>query len=182
MHPPYIICRIGADTTATATFLSKANGVLAGLAVADAVFATCDASLRVQWAKRDGDSVSVREEFGTVTGNARAILRAERVALNFMQVCASSCACLPVPALDACAPTTHGACVGWLPERLQPRCCKEATVLACLRNEPIGHQTLCSVRDNSFIDNTSVTSHLDVSARQPLLGNACSDAGIATNY
>lgn len=128
-----MICRIGADTTATATFLSKADGVLAGLAVADAVFAACDASLRVQWAKRDGDSVSVREEFGTVTGNARAILRAERVALNFMQVCSSSCTCLPV--LDACVRcmcTKDTRCLCWLVARALAAALLQGSKCVCL--------------------------------------------------
>lgn len=80
-------CRIPAGTTATATFLAKADGVLAGLAIADAVFAACDPAIRISWTKQDGSLVSTREEFGTVRGDAAAILRAERVALNFMQVC-----------------------------------------------------------------------------------------------
>lgn len=84
-----LCCRIPAGTTATATFLAKADGVLAGLAIADAVFAACDPSIAIAWTKQDGSLVTIREEFGTVKGDAAAILRAERVALNFMQV--SSC-------------------------------------------------------------------------------------------
>ena len=79
-------CRIDDSTTATATFLAKADGILAGLAIADAVFEACDSSLMVTWTKADGDRLAIGDIFGTVTGNARAILRAERVALNFMQV------------------------------------------------------------------------------------------------
>lgn len=60
--------------------------MLAGLAVADAVFHACDPGIQISWHKPDGAAVAAGEEFGTVRGNARAILRAERVALNFMQV------------------------------------------------------------------------------------------------
>lgn len=70
---------------ATATFLAKAPGVLAGLAVADLVFQLVDPSLRVDWAACDGDQVSPGTIIGRLSGTARSILRAERVALNFMQ-------------------------------------------------------------------------------------------------
>ena len=36
------VCRIPEDAKAAGTFLAKADGVLAGLAVADAVFHACD--------------------------------------------------------------------------------------------------------------------------------------------
>ena len=67
--------------------------MLAGLAVADAVFHACDPGIQITWNKPDGAIVSEMEEFGAVRGNARAILRAERVALNFMQVRAGEPAC-----------------------------------------------------------------------------------------
>lgn len=79
-------CRIPEDAKAAATFLAKGSGVLAGLAVADAVFHACDPGIHITWHKPDGATVAVGEEFGTVRGNARAVLRAERVVLNFMQV------------------------------------------------------------------------------------------------
>eukprot|EP00892_Ulva_mutabilis_P009577 jgi/Ulvmu1/6992/UM033_0050.1 len=79
------LATIPTGRTATATFLAKADGVLAGLAVADAVFAACDPSIQISWTKQDGSRVTTREEFGTVRGDAGAILRAERIALNFMQ-------------------------------------------------------------------------------------------------
>ncbi|GBG00217.1 nicotinate-nucleotide pyrophosphorylase chloroplastic [Raphidocelis subcapitata] len=79
------LATIGAATTATAKFLAKADGVLAGLAVADAVFAEVDPNLAVEWAAKDGDRVARGMTFGVVRGSARSILVAERVALNFMQ-------------------------------------------------------------------------------------------------
>eukprot|EP00192_Tetraselmis_astigmatica_P012413 CAMPEP_0117682086 /NCGR_PEP_ID=MMETSP0804-20121206/19410_1 /TAXON_ID=1074897 /ORGANISM="Tetraselmis astigmatica, Strain CCMP880" /LENGTH=390 /DNA_ID=CAMNT_0005492051 /DNA_START=38 /DNA_END=1210 /DNA_ORIENTATION=- len=73
------------DTQATATFLAKADGVLAGLAVAEMVFAEVDPRITVEWRAKDGDRVTYGQKFGVVRGPARAVLVAERVALNFMQ-------------------------------------------------------------------------------------------------
>eukprot|EP00879_Flechtneria_rotunda_P010247 GHRR01010713.1.p1 GENE.GHRR01010713.1~~GHRR01010713.1.p1 ORF type:complete len:316 (+),score=102.09 GHRR01010713.1:94-1041(+) len=70
---------------ATATFLAKANGTLAGLVVANLVFEMVDPSLRVTWKLQDGDKVQLGVEFGSVTGSARSILVAERISLNLMQ-------------------------------------------------------------------------------------------------
>ncbi|KAL3135671.1 hypothetical protein ABBQ38_006145 [Trebouxia sp. C0009 RCD-2024] len=73
------------DLQGKATFLAKADGVIAGLAVADLVFSTVDPCLSVQWTGKDGDHVKSGTTFGTVKGSARSILVAERLALNFMQ-------------------------------------------------------------------------------------------------
>lgn len=72
-------------TQATAQFLAKANGVLAGLYLTERVFARVDARLRVQWFQDDGDSVAYGTVFGTVDGPARSLLTAERLALNLLQ-------------------------------------------------------------------------------------------------
>lgn len=86
-RPCPVACSIREDTQATGHFLCKAAGVLAGVAIAGAVFAACDPSITVQWSRGDGDTVATGDVCGTVTGGARAVLRAERVALNFLQVC-----------------------------------------------------------------------------------------------
>ena len=70
---------------ADAHFLAKEDGVVAGLAVAERVFAAVDGTLKVRWTAADGDSVPAHTVFGTVEGKARAILTAERLALNLMQ-------------------------------------------------------------------------------------------------
>ena len=49
------------------------------------VFSTVDPCLSVQWTGKDGDHVTSGTKFGIVKGNARSILVAERVALNFVQ-------------------------------------------------------------------------------------------------
>ena len=72
-------------TRATARFLLKEDGVVAGLAVAERVFGTVDPDLEVAWTAADGDRLEAGTTFGTVAGRARSILVAERLALNLMQ-------------------------------------------------------------------------------------------------
>ena len=79
------LATIPAERQAAATFLAKEDGILAGLAVAERVFAMLDADLRVQWDAADGDAVTTGTKFGTVDGAARSILVGERLALNLMQ-------------------------------------------------------------------------------------------------
>ena len=76
---------IPADRQADAYFLLKEDGVVAGLAVAERVFAKVDPELRVEWSASDGDRLTAGTRFGTVEGPARSLLSAERLALNLMQ-------------------------------------------------------------------------------------------------
>lgn len=71
--------------TATATFLAKAHGVVAGLFISDIVFNRVDASIELEWKVKDGATVQPGDILGVAKGCARSILVAERVALNFMQ-------------------------------------------------------------------------------------------------
>ncbi|HET6566746.1 MAG TPA: carboxylating nicotinate-nucleotide diphosphorylase [Rhodothermales bacterium] len=73
------------DLPAQGRFLAKDDGVLSGLYVAERVLHAVDPTLEVDWALQDGDAVSHGAIFGTVTGPARSILTAERLALNLLQ-------------------------------------------------------------------------------------------------
>ncbi len=64
---------------------AKADGVLAGGAVAEAVFRRIDPELEVKLLLEDGASLEPGRDIASVVGSAAAILRAERTALNFMQ-------------------------------------------------------------------------------------------------
>lgn len=64
---------------------AKASGVLAGVDVASAVFQRVDRGLEVQVLLADGCSLSPGDEIARVGGSAASILRAERIALNFLQ-------------------------------------------------------------------------------------------------
>jgi hypothetical protein len=63
------LATIAAEAQATATFLAKADGTLAGVAVANMVFAELDPTIEVEWLKGDGDTVVYGEKFATVRGN-----------------------------------------------------------------------------------------------------------------
>lgn len=58
---------------------------IAGLAVAREVFLTVDPSLRITKTITDGSTVPAEARVLVVQGDARALLKAERVALNFLQ-------------------------------------------------------------------------------------------------
>ena len=73
-------------TRATAIVLAKQPGVIAGLAIAELAFHLLDPNAQWQAHVNDGERVGEgRTPLATVTGDARALLTAERVALNFLQ-------------------------------------------------------------------------------------------------
>jgi len=68
-----------------ASLLVKANGVLAGGEVARRVFLRVDPSLKVEVLIEDGAKVQPGDIVATISGKVISILKAERVALNFLQ-------------------------------------------------------------------------------------------------
>jgi len=76
---------IPADATATATLAAREPGVLSGGGVFVAVMRTVDPAIDVVLHVPDGASFTTGTLLATVTGNARSVLRAERVALNLAQ-------------------------------------------------------------------------------------------------
>lgn len=76
---------IGADRQARAVALAKEPGVLAGAAVAVRVFQAVDPRLVVSQLRADGEVLAAGDRILEVAGPARAVLAAERVALNFLQ-------------------------------------------------------------------------------------------------
>ncbi len=73
------------DATATATIIARAEGVVAGLAIAERVFHHLDTSVSMKYHKSDGQLVAAGERLATLEGPASALLSGERVALNFLQ-------------------------------------------------------------------------------------------------
>ncbi len=63
----------------------KAEGVIAGMEVAWAVFQAVDPKVEWECLAQDGDRVTKGQVIARITGNARSILGAERTALNFLQ-------------------------------------------------------------------------------------------------
>ncbi len=74
-----------AETTATADLVAREPGVFSGGEVFSAAFALTDPSLTVDLHVGDGDAFGAGDVLASVTGSARSILTAERVALNFAQ-------------------------------------------------------------------------------------------------
>jgi nicotinate-nucleotide pyrophosphorylase (carboxylating) len=72
------------DLMASADFVARAPGVLAGVACATEAFAQVDESVTVTWASSDGDDVDAKQVLGRVRGPLPSILTAERTALNFL--------------------------------------------------------------------------------------------------
>ncbi len=75
---------IPADAKATANLVARRPGVVAGLAVAAAAFRAADPAIRFTPQASDGDAVDAGAVVAEVEGPARAILSAERVALNYL--------------------------------------------------------------------------------------------------
>jgi nicotinate-nucleotide pyrophosphorylase (carboxylating) len=76
---------VPARTQAHATIVAKADGVIAGMPVAAAVFLRLDPRTHIDVIADDGARVRAGEPVLRVRGPARAILTGERVALNFLQ-------------------------------------------------------------------------------------------------
>ncbi len=69
---------------ASAVIAARKPGVLAGLGFAESAFRQTDASLRFEPVLSDGNRLSPGDVVARIEGPARALLSAERVALNFL--------------------------------------------------------------------------------------------------
>jgi nicotinate-nucleotide pyrophosphorylase (carboxylating) len=72
------------DAKATAVIATRKPGRLAGIALAEAAFAEVDPSASFKALKRDGDALKPGDVVARIAGPARALLSAERVALNYL--------------------------------------------------------------------------------------------------
>jgi nicotinate-nucleotide pyrophosphorylase (carboxylating) len=102
-------------------FEAKAEGVVAGLPVAERVFRAVDPGVEVSWGVADGDRVGPEDVLGEVHGPARSILAAERVALNFL---------------------THLSGVATVTRRFVDACAGTASVVLCTRKTLPGLRSL----------------------------------------
>ncbi|KQW31047.1 nicotinate-nucleotide pyrophosphorylase [Rhizobium sp. Root274] len=75
---------IGPEKTARMTINGRDPGVVAGLVLAETAFRLIDPAVRFEALVADGDRVSPGQPLARVGGPARAVLSAERVALNFL--------------------------------------------------------------------------------------------------
>ena len=72
-------------TGAYGRFIAKQDGVICGIDIAKKVFAIIDDSVQFISHKKDGDEIKTGDVIAEVSGDARAMLTAERTALNIMQ-------------------------------------------------------------------------------------------------
>ncbi len=69
---------------ATAEFMAREAGVVAGCLCVDETFAAVDPMLTIEWAKTDGDRIEAGDVLGVARGPFATLLTAERTALNFL--------------------------------------------------------------------------------------------------
>lgn len=71
---------------ARAFVICREPAVLCGSAWFDACVLRLDPAARLQWLARDGDRIAAGAQVCNLTGSSRALLTAERTALNFLQL------------------------------------------------------------------------------------------------
>lgn len=79
------LATVPANSQGRALFQAKETGVVAGLGILRAVYASLDSQVAVQELVEDGASVTPGIHIAVVEGPSRALLTGERVALNFVQ-------------------------------------------------------------------------------------------------
>src|SRR3990167_7184008 len=67
-----------------ATLVAKEPGILAGADAFSACFRALDPHVNLSWQCGDGDALRAKTTVATISGDAAAILSAERSALNFV--------------------------------------------------------------------------------------------------
>lgn len=73
-----------AETAGTATIKAREAGVLAGAAFANEALYQTNQDCGITWKKKDGEPLAAGDTIAEITGPVRAILTAERTALNFL--------------------------------------------------------------------------------------------------
>ena len=72
--------------SASATIITREPGVLCGVHFATETFRQVDPACALSWQAADGDCINADNVLCRVSGPARALLTAERTALNFLQL------------------------------------------------------------------------------------------------
>ena len=72
--------------TAHARLLTRQSGVLCGVEWFNRTFEELDPDVEIFWHHKDGDGIVANSSICEIEGNARAMLTAERTALNFVQL------------------------------------------------------------------------------------------------
>ena len=75
---------VPADATGEAAIVARQAGVIAGLDLAEAAFKALDPEIRFTRIVEDGEKVAAGGTIAQISGKTRALLTAERTALNFL--------------------------------------------------------------------------------------------------
>lgn len=76
---------VPAGQPAKAHIFTREPAVLCGVSWAEACFRHLDSEAKINWLVKEGGTISEGQQFCELQGDARALLTAERVALNFLQ-------------------------------------------------------------------------------------------------
>ncbi|MDC1025328.1 carboxylating nicotinate-nucleotide diphosphorylase [Flavobacteriales bacterium] len=76
---------IDKNNISTAKIVSKENGTIAGVKLAEIIFKEVDKNLKITSFYNDGDDINEKDVILKVSGSSHAILNAERLVLNCMQ-------------------------------------------------------------------------------------------------
>jgi nicotinate-nucleotide pyrophosphorylase (carboxylating) len=138
------------NATASAVLRAREPLVVAGLALAEAAFRQQSSTLKVELPVRDGQRLKVGDGLLKISGSARAILTAERVALNFVQRL-SGIATLTAQFVEAIQGTraqildTRKTTPGW--RQLE----KYAVTCGGGRNHRMGLHDMVLIKDNHLV-------------------------------
>jgi len=77
---------VPADRAAQARLLTRVDGVLCGTEWFNRTFEELDPDIEIFWHHEDGDDIVAGSSLCELEGNARAMLSAERTAINFVQL------------------------------------------------------------------------------------------------
>ncbi len=78
------IATVPQNTRGRAVLVARKPGVVSGLPLVEASFRRLSPSMKITASSRDGETIAAKAKLMTIEGDARAILGAERVALNFI--------------------------------------------------------------------------------------------------
>lgn len=73
------------ENTAEATIVSREDAIICGIDWVEACFRYANKDIKIKWLVNEGEKVTANQLLCKINGNARAILTAERCALNFLQ-------------------------------------------------------------------------------------------------
>jgi len=84
------------ETQASATIISRECAILCGQQWLETIFKLSDQAVKLEWHKQDGERIEADEVICEIQGNARALLTAERSAMNFLQTLSATATCTAI--------------------------------------------------------------------------------------